>query len=71
MLFAVLFTFALYIDVVIIIVDTIVNVIIVITGISKDRFVVDLYKRELYFIICKRLEGFEDCNIIRCLVFIY
>ena len=65
--FAVFLAFAFYIDVVIVIVDIIVGVIIVTIDISKDRFVVDFYKKELYFVICKRLESFEDCDIIYCL----
>jgi len=64
------FAFVFYINIVVIVVGSIVGITIIITGISKDRFVVDFYKRELYFVICKGLKGFKDCNIIRCLAFV-
>ena len=70
-LFAGFFIFTFYIDVVIVIVGIIVGVIIATIGISRDRFIVDFRKRELYFVIYKRLEGFKDCNVVYCLVSIY
>ncbi len=71
MFFIIFLVFVFYIDVVIIIISTTVGITIVITGISKDRFIVDFYKRELYFVICKRLKSLKDYNIICCLAFIY
>jgi len=68
---AILFTFTLYINIIIVIVGIIISIIIISTGISKDRFVVNLYKKELYFVIYKGLKGFKDYNIICYLVFIY
>ena len=67
MLFTVFLAIALYINIVVVVVD-----IITITAyILGSRSVVDLRKRELRFVIYKGLEGFKDCNIIRCLAFIY
>ncbi|SRR6266566_5125809 len=65
---AAFFVFAFYINIVVIVIDSIVNIIIVTTGIFKNRFIVDLCKRELYFVIYKGLESFKDYNIIRYLV---
>src|SRR6266566_4994495 len=53
--FTVLFIFVFCIDVVVIIVNITIDVTIAIISIFGDRFVVDFYKRELYFVICKGL----------------
>ncbi len=71
MLFAAFFIFTFYINIVVVVVGFIVNTTTAITGIFRDRFIVDLRKRKLCFVICKGLEGFEDCDIIRYLAFIY
>ncbi len=70
-LFVVFFIFAFYINIVVVVVGFIVGTITVTTGISRDRLVVDLRKKELCFVIYKGLEGFKDYNIICCLVSIY
>ncbi len=70
-LLIVFLTFIFYIDIIVIIVNTTVNATTATIGISEDRFVVDLRKRELYFVICKGLEGLKDYNIIRCLASVY
>ncbi len=61
-------TFTFYINIVIVVIGSTIDAITAITIISKDRFVIDLRKRKLYFIIYKRLKGLKDCNIIRCLI---
>jgi len=67
----VFFAFAFYINIVVVVIGSTVGVITATTGISRDRFVVDLCKRELYFVICKGLEDLKDCNVIRCLASVY
>jgi hypothetical protein len=66
-LLAILLTFVLSIDIVVIVISTI-TIAVCILG---SRFIVDLRKGELGFVIYKGLEGLEDCHIIRCLASVH
>ncbi len=66
--FTVFFTFAFYINIVVVIIDSIIGVVTAIISISRDRLVIDLCKKELYFVIYKGLEDLENCDVICCLV---
>ena len=60
------FAFIFYINVVVV-----VGIAAIITVIPRNRFVVDLDKGKLCFVIRKRLKNLEDCDVIRCLASVY